>query len=88
MTAHTAWCARGHHCGPVEHRGAPIAVDIPANGRATLVRLRTDDGQEYAEIRIRITLHPHEHNARRQLRRLLTDLGTLITRAGRPRPTA
>ncbi|BCB85738.1 hypothetical protein [Phytohabitans suffuscus] len=89
MTEHTGWCERGHHCGAAEHRGAPIVVDVPAHGRATLVRVRTDDGQEHAEICLRIALSTQEQSARRQLHRLLSDLRILVIRAAtahHPRP--
>ncbi|MEV4758950.1 hypothetical protein AB0J86_28175 [Micromonospora sp. NPDC049559] len=86
---HTPWCARDHRCNLAEHRSPEIVVDLPGYGRAVLVRVRTDDGREQAEIRARVALVETEPVARRQLACLLGDLRQLVTRAavnGRPRP--
>ncbi|MEN3614449.1 hypothetical protein AAH979_33530 [Plantactinospora sp. ZYX-F-223] len=86
---HTDWCARDHRCNLGEHRSAPILVDLPEHGRAVLTRVRTDNGREHAEIRVRVALAATEPAARRQLASLLTDLRQAVTRAavaGRPRP--
>lgn len=79
---HTTWCARNHQCGLGEHRADPITIDVSGHGRAVLTRVRTDDGREYAEVRIRVALVPVESTARRQLLTLLTGLRDLITATG------
>jgi hypothetical protein len=83
---HPDWCARGHLCGLGEHRAEPVVIDVPGHGRAVLGRAQDADGRQYAEIRLRIALHPAEPVARRQLASALCDLRALITRATNPRP--
>ncbi len=76
---HTGWCAGGHRCALGEHRSAPIVAELTGRARAVLVRVQTSNGQEHAEIRVRLALHPTEPAARRQLAALLTGLRHLIT---------
>ena len=88
-TDHTGWCARDHRCNLGEHRSDSILIDLPGHGRAVLVRVRTADDREHAEVRLRVALVPVEPAARRQLARLLVDLRHTITRAiaaARPAP--
>lgn len=80
-TPHTTWCARGHHCGLGEHRSAPVGVDLPGLGRGVLIRVADHTGRQHAELRLTITLTPHEQTARDQLATLLTGLTNLLTRA-------
>lgn len=80
-TGHTDWCARDHRCNLGEHRSHEIVVDLPARARAVLVRARTTNGRDHADIRIRVALAPTEPAARRQLSGLLGDLRHTITRA-------
>ncbi len=77
-TAHTDWCARDHRCNLAEHRSPEIVVEVPGAGRAVLTRVRTADGTDCAEIRMRIVLPEHEPHARTRLVALLTHLHTLI----------
>ncbi|WP_033343670.1 hypothetical protein [Catenuloplanes japonicus] len=89
MSPHTAWCAADHRCGLGEHRGAEIVVDLARHGRAVVWRTRTDNGREYAEVRLWVALAPHETRARRQLLAMLTGLRVLLGRvalAARPAP--
>ncbi|HEX6970315.1 MAG TPA: hypothetical protein VF174_16090 [Micromonosporaceae bacterium] len=79
---HTDWCARDHRCNLAEHRAKEIVVALPGHGRATLTRVRDDNGCEYAEVRIRVALVPVESTARRQLLTLLAGLRDLITATG------
>ncbi|MFV2021598.1 hypothetical protein [Micromonospora sp. LOL_023] len=86
---HTDWCARDHRCGHDGHRSPSMIVDLPGHARAVLTRIRTGDGHDQAEIRVRVALADADPAARRQLAVLLADLDDLITRtaaAGRPRP--
>ncbi|WBB95278.1 hypothetical protein O7543_29430 [Solwaraspora sp. WMMA2080] len=86
---HTDWCARDHRCGHDGHRSPSMVVDLPGHARAVLTRIRTGDGHDQAEIRVRVALADADPAARRQLAVLLADLDDLITRAGRaryPRP--
>jgi hypothetical protein len=86
---HTDWCARDHRCNHAEHRSDAIMVDLPGHGRAVLTRVRTADGREHAELRLRVALAPAEPAARRQLAAILTSARDLVTRAaaiGYPRP--
>ncbi|MFC6015527.1 hypothetical protein ACFP2T_04865 [Plantactinospora solaniradicis] len=86
---HTGWCARDHRCNHAEHRSDAIMVDLPGHGRAVLTRVRTADGREHAELRLRVALAPAEPAARRQLRTILTSARDLVNRAtttDRPRP--
>ncbi|MFI6331991.1 hypothetical protein ACIBBG_27240 [Micromonospora chersina] len=86
---HTDWCGRDHRCGLGEHRSDEIVVDVAGRARAVLVRVRTNSGREYAEVRVRVALAPGEMAARRQLVGLLGDLRHTVTRAAiaaRPRP--
>lgn len=78
---HTDWCARDHRCNLGEHRSDDIVVDLPARARAVLVRARTANGRDHADIRIRVALAPTELAARRQLAGLLGDLRHTVTRA-------
>jgi hypothetical protein len=84
---HTAWCTAGHRCNLGEHRSAPIIAELPGHARAVLTRVRAANGSEHAEIRIRVSLHPTEPAARRQLAALLSGLRHLITAATTPRRT-
>jgi hypothetical protein len=89
MTAtdkHTAWCAGGHRCNLGEHRSDPITLTIPGAGTGLLVRVRTANGVEHAEIRLRVTLPADEPAARQRLTALLTHLRTLIGPARTVRP--
>jgi hypothetical protein len=77
---HPGWCEQGHHCNLNEHRSAPYLIDLPGLARGVVTRV--GDGQrQYAEIRIRLALHPAEAVARRQLGSLLLGLRGLLTRA-------
>jgi hypothetical protein len=94
-SVHTGWCAADHQCGTGEHRADPIVVDLPNLGRALLVRVRSADGREHAEIRLSVALADVEPVARYQLMTLLGDLRTALHRATcairpspRPRRTA
>jgi hypothetical protein len=84
---HTGWCARGHLCGLGEHRSDPIVVHIPGLARAVLTRVRSVDGDEHAEIRVRLALHPAEPVARRQLSGLLSGLRHLLGKTAVTLPT-
>jgi hypothetical protein len=84
---HTDWCARDQRCNLREHRGEPIVVDIPGLARGVLTRVRAATGEEHAEIRIRLALHPAEPVARRQLRTLLAGLRDVLGRAAVTLPT-
>ena len=81
---HTAWCAGGHRCNLGEHRSDPHTITIPGAGTAVLTRVRSADGTEHAEIRLRATLPTDEPAARLRLAALLTHLRALI---GPPRGT-
>ncbi|MFU8875894.1 hypothetical protein [Micromonospora sp. SL4-19] len=86
---HTDWCGRDHRCNLGEHRSEEIVVDLPGHGRAVLVRVRTDAGQEHAEVRVRVGLAAGDPAARRQLVGLLGDVREAVTRAAiaaHPRP--
>ena len=88
MTRHPGWCAADHRCNLAEHRSPEIVVDLPGHGRAVLTRIRAADGREHAEIRLRVALGDTEDVARHQLRAVLTDLRTFVTRAARARVAA
>jgi hypothetical protein len=83
-STHTAWCAGGHRCNLGEHRADPLTIRVPGAGTAVLTRVRSADGTEHAEIRLRATLPDDESNARLRLAALLTYMRTLL---GPPRPT-
>ncbi|GAB7041938.1 MULTISPECIES: hypothetical protein [Catenuloplanes] len=88
-TAHTAWCAGNHRCGMGEHRSEDIVVSLPHRGRAVVWRTRTENGREYAEVRLWVALAPGEKPARRQLLAMLSGLRVLLGRvalAARPAP--
>jgi hypothetical protein len=57
-----------------------MIVDLPGQARAVLTRIRTGDGHDQAEIRVRVALADADPAARRQLAVLLADLDDLITR--------
>ncbi len=78
MNRHTSWCAGGHHCGHGEHRAAPVTITTPGAGTITLTRIRTNTGDQWAEVRLSVCLAHHEPAARQQLTALLTHLQTLI----------
>jgi hypothetical protein len=78
MDAHTNWCARGHRCNLGEHRATPLTLTVAGAGTAVLTRVRTADGTEYAEIRLRATLPMNESDARLRLAALLTHVRTLL----------
>jgi hypothetical protein len=81
MTAghgHTTWCAKDHRCNLGEHRSHPLTHDAPGAGGAVLTRIRSADGTDYAEIRVRITLPRSEADARTRLVSVLTHIRTLI----------
>lgn len=75
---HTSWCAGGHRCALGEHRAEPHTITSPGAGSATITRIRTVSGVEYAEIRLRITLPYNEMDARTRLTSVVTFLRTLI----------
>jgi hypothetical protein len=75
---HTNWCAGGHRCNLGEHRSTPITLNVPGAGGAVLTRMRSADGSEHAEIRLRVTLPANEPRARLRLAALLTHVRTLI----------
>jgi hypothetical protein len=75
---HTEWCARGHRCGLGEHRAEPIAVHVPEVGIGVLTRVCDSDGQQYAEIRVRVALPTDEMKARLHLATILTRLPVLM----------
>jgi hypothetical protein len=79
--AHTDWCAANHRCNLAEHRSDDIVVQLPGYGRAVLTRVRDAQGHEYGEVRLRVVLDETAPNACRQLRTLLTDLRTVLSRA-------
>lgn len=78
--AHTHWCARDHRCAVAfgEHRSPDIVINVPGAGRAALSRVRTADGVEAADIRMRVALPAYEPFARAQLALLLARLRTLV----------
>jgi hypothetical protein len=80
-TAHSTWCARDHRCNLAEHRSEEIVVSMPGYGRAVLTRVRAADGNEHAEVRLRVALADAEPTARHQLRTILTDLRAVLSRA-------
>lgn len=80
-TGHTGWCARDHRCNLAEHRSEELLIDLPGHGRAVLTRVQASNGQQHAEIRVRVALADTEPTARRQLHTLLTDLRQVVTRS-------
>lgn len=90
LDTHPDWCARGHRCNLGEHRAAPLTLAVPGLGRATLTRVRSDDGREHAEVTLTVALADAEPCARVQLLSLAADLKTLLGRATRAsaRPAA
>jgi hypothetical protein len=84
-SSHLWWCARDHRCAGVlgEHRAQDIVINVPGTGRAVLTRVRSADGAEHAEIRVRVKLPAHEAYARGRLGALLDGLRrTLIGARG------
>jgi hypothetical protein len=64
-------------------------VRLPPHGRAVVCRTRTENGREYAEVRLWVALAPDEKPARRQLLAMLTGLRVLLGRvalAAQPAP--
>lgn len=57
-------------------------VDVAGAGRAVVTRVLGAGGREWAEVRVRVALHPAEARARWQLVALLRSLGTALRRAG------
>lgn len=89
VTAHPAWCARGHRCGLGEHRAAPIVVRVPGAGRAVITRARAVDGHDRAEVLLSVPLSDVEGRARWQLGVLLAGMGRVLGRAQKAaRPTS
>lgn len=84
---HTDWCARDHRCAVAlgEHRSRDIVINVPGTGRAALSRVRTADGVESADIRMRVALPAHEPFARATLALLLARLRTLVGHERRSR---
>jgi hypothetical protein len=78
---HTPWCGGGHRCNLGEHRADPIVVNLSGVARGVLTRIRNPHGDDRAEIRIGLALHPDEAIARQQLRTLLAGLNDLLGRA-------
>ncbi|GAB7049375.1 hypothetical protein [Catenuloplanes indicus] len=88
-TPHPDWCAADHRCGLNEHRSAEIIVDLARHGRGVVTRTRTENGREYAEVRLWVPLARREVAARRQLLTMLSGLRVLLGRvavAARPSP--
>lgn len=83
---HTPWCARDHRCAIAlgEHRAPDITIDVPGTGRALLTRVRTADGVEHAEMRMRIALPDYEPYARARMTVLLAHLRGLVGASRRP----
>jgi hypothetical protein len=75
---HTAWCAKDHSCGLVEHRSIPYRATHPGLGNITMVRVQSADGRQHAELRISVPLASVERVARRQLETVLTELFHLL----------
>jgi hypothetical protein len=80
---HTGWCAQGHQCKPQlgEHRADPLIVDLSGLARGLLTRVQVAGGNQHAEIRVRLALHPDERIARQQLHTLLAGLDDVLGRA-------
>ncbi|MER7278848.1 hypothetical protein ABT369_30845 [Dactylosporangium sp. NPDC000244] len=85
---HPEWCAQGHRCGLGEHRAAPLTVEVPGLGAATLTRVQSADGREHAEVRLTVVLAADELTARVQLGGVVRDLKTVIARAAGVRRAA
>src|SRR5205823_1306948 len=84
------WCARRNLPCPAregypgaEHVAVPIRFTVPGAGAVMLTRVRSAEGVERADIRIRATLPTREADARLRLAALLTHLRTLLG-PGRP----
>ena len=83
VTAHTAWCGRGHHCGLDEHRSKPTTWTTPYGAVvATLVQHRQARAA-YLELRIRVRIASNETTARRQAADIATDVDGAIRRINR-----
>jgi hypothetical protein len=83
VTAHPAWCGRGHRCGLGQHRSHPHVVDVAGVGRAVLTRVLDARGREHAEVLVRLELADVEGRARWQLTELLRGIGAAMGRARR-----
>lgn len=77
-TAHTSWCAQGHHCDLSYHRSDVMLVNTPGAGQVVATRVRNNQGKEWAEVTINLPLHSTETGASWQLRGLLTGLERLL----------
>jgi hypothetical protein len=77
-SGHPDWCAQGHRCGLGEHRAEPIAIHTPGRGRLVLTRVAANDGQQHAEVTVRLYLSDHEAIATQQLLILTKQLLSLL----------
>jgi hypothetical protein len=79
VNPHTAWCARDHRCNLADHRSPEIVFGLAGSGRVILTRVVDADGQQHAEVRLRLALSGA--TARYQLHALLTGLRVVVNRA-------
>jgi hypothetical protein len=83
VTAHTAWCGRGHRCNLDEHRSHPQTWQTPYGGvSATLVQ-HVNARTAYLELRIRVAIPAGEANARHTAADIATGVDTAIRRVTR-----
>ena len=84
-TAHTAWCAQGHHCNLGEHRSLPMRWQTPYGAVVATLVQRADTGTAFLDLHLNVVLGD-EYTARQQATAIAAGVDHTIRTITNPRP--